>query len=94
VNVIIGPDPRHRTVTKVERKKETFSDKGLKAEEMETLATTSSVTDYGLLSRQMWNEIDRIQRFLQRQAGDRASKTDWSTCKEHGGAARQSVWNP
>jgi len=70
---------RYRTVTKVERKKETFSDKGLKAEEMETLGyDVVEVTDFGLQSRDMWNEIDRIQEFLQRvkQAINRANKTE------------------
>jgi hypothetical protein len=70
---------RHRTVTKVERKKETFSDKGLKAEEIETLGyDVVETTDYGLPSRDVWNDIDRIQEFLQRvkQAINRANKTD------------------
>jgi hypothetical protein len=70
---------RYRNVTKVERKKETFSDKGLKAEEMETLGyDVVEVADYGLPSRQIWNEIDRIQEFLQRvkQAINRANKTE------------------
>ena len=70
---------RYRSVTKVERKKETFSDKGLKAEEMETLGfDVVEVADYGLPSRQVWNEIDRIQEFLQRvkQAINRANKTE------------------
>jgi hypothetical protein len=70
---------RHRAVTKVERKKETFSDKGLKAEEIETLGyDVVETTDYGLASRDLWNEIDRIQEFLQRvkQAINRANKTD------------------
>ena len=81
VNVIGTGDNhvRYRTVNKVERKKETFSDKGLKAEEMETLGyDVTEVTDYGLPSREMWNEIDRIQEFLQRvkQAINRANKTE------------------
>ncbi len=81
VNVIASEEghARYRTVTRVERKKETFSDKGLKAEEMETLGyDVVEVTDYGLPSREMWNEIDRIQEFLQRvkQAINRANKTE------------------
>ena len=81
VNVITtGPDHvRYQTVNKVERKKETFSDKGLKAEEMELLGyDIVEVTDYGLPSREVWNEVDRIQEFLQRvkQAINRANKTD------------------
>ena len=70
---------RYRTVTKVERKKETFSDKGLKAEEMETLGyDVVEVTDFGLPSREVWNEVDRIQEFLQRvkQAINKANKSD------------------
>lgn len=70
---------RHRAVTKVERKKETFSDKGLKAEELETLGyDVVEVTDFGVPSREVWNEIDRIQELLQRvkQAINRANKTD------------------
>lgn len=70
---------RYRSVTKVERKKETFSDKGLKAEEMETLGyDVTEVTDYGLPSREIWNEVDRIQEFSQRvkQAINRANKTE------------------
>ncbi|MBL0217171.1 MAG: hypothetical protein IPQ07_25260 [Myxococcales bacterium] len=81
VNVMESGDNhvRYRTVTKVERKKETFSEKGLKAEEMETLGyDVVEVTDFGLQSREMWNEIDRIQEFLQRvkQAINRANKTE------------------
>ena len=81
VNVIESADNhvRYRAVNKVERKKETFSDKGLKAEEMETLGyDVTEVTDFGLPSREMWNEIDRIQEFLQRvkQAINRANKTE------------------
>ena len=70
---------RHRTVTKAERKKETFSDKGLKVEEMELLGwDVVEVTDYGLPTRDVWNQIDRVQEFLQRvkQAINRANKTE------------------
>jgi hypothetical protein len=81
VNVLGSGDNyiRYQTVTKVERKKETFNDKGLKAEEMETLGyDVVEVTDYGLPAREMWNEIDRIQEFVQRvkQAINRANKTE------------------
>lgn len=81
VNVIEAAENhvRYRQVNKVERKKETFSDKGLKAEEMETLGyDVTEVMDYGLPSREVWNEIDRIQEFLQRvkQAINRANKTE------------------
>lgn len=70
---------KHRTVTKVERKRETFNEKGLKAEEMELLGyDVVEVTDYGLPTRTVWNEIDRVQEFLQRvkQAINRANKTE------------------
>jgi len=70
---------KHRAVTKVERKKETFNDKGLKAEEMELLGfDVVETTDYGLPTRSMYNEIDRVQEFLQRvkQAINRANKTE------------------
>lgn len=70
---------KYRQVNKVERKKETFSEKGLKAEEMETLGyDVTEVMDFGLPSREVWNEIDRIQEFLQRvkQAINRANKTE------------------
>jgi hypothetical protein len=70
---------KHRAVTKVERKRETFSDKGLKAEEMELLGyDVVEVTDFGLPARDMYNEIDRVGEFLQRvkQAINRANKTE------------------
>lgn len=70
---------RYRSVNKVERKKETFSEKGLKAEEMETLGyDVTEVTDFGLPSREIWNEVDRIQEFGQRvkQAINRGNKTE------------------
>lgn len=81
VNVIEsgGNFVRYRNVTKVERKKETFSDKGLKAEEMELLGyDVVEVADYGLPSREIWNEVDRIQEFAQRvkQAINRANKAE------------------
>ncbi len=81
VNVIESGDNfvRYRNVTKIERKKETFSEKGLKAEEMETLGyDIVEVTDYGVASREIWNEVHRIQEFLQRikQAVNRANKTE------------------
>jgi hypothetical protein len=36
------------------------------------------ITDYGLPAREMYNEIDRVQEFLQRvkQAINRANKTE------------------
>jgi hypothetical protein len=73
---------KHRTVTKVERKRETFSEKGLKAEEMELLGyDVVEITDFGLGSRDMWNAIDRVQEYQQRvkQAINRANKTELVT---------------
>ncbi len=73
---------KHRTVTKVERKRETFSDKGLKAEEMELLGyDVVEITDFGLISREIWNAVDRVQEYQQRvkQAINRANKTELVT---------------
>lgn len=70
---------RYRAITRVERKKESFSDKGLKVEDIELLGfDVVEVTDYGLPSREQWNEIDRIQEFLQRvkQAINKANKSE------------------
>lgn len=70
---------RHRRVKKVERKKETMSDKGLKVEELETIGyDVVETTDYGLPQREAWNEVDRIQEFAQRvkQAINRANQAD------------------
>lgn len=73
---------KYRTVAKVERKRETMSDKGLKAEEMVLIGfDVVEVTDFGLPSRAMWNEIDRVQEYQQRvkQAINRANKTELVT---------------
>jgi hypothetical protein len=70
---------RYRLVKKVERKKETFSDKGLKVEEIELLGhDVVEVTDYGAERREQWDEIDRIGDFAQRvkQAINQANKTE------------------
>jgi hypothetical protein len=70
---------RYRLVKKVERKHETFSDKGLKVEDVELLGhDVVEVTDYGVERRQQWDEIDRIGDFAQRvkQAINQANKTD------------------
>jgi hypothetical protein len=70
---------RYRVVKKVERKKETFSDKGLKVEEIELLGhDVVEVTDYGLPRREQWDTIDRIGEFAQRvkQAINQANKTE------------------
>lgn len=70
---------RHREIKKLERKKEQFSDKGLKVEEQELLGYDVSETkDYGIPIRDAYNEIDRIQDFAQRvkQAINEANKTE------------------
>jgi hypothetical protein len=70
---------RYRQVKKIERKKETFSDKGLKVEEIELLGyDVVEVTDYGVPRREQWDAIDRIGEFAQRvkQAINQANKTD------------------
>jgi hypothetical protein len=70
---------RYRQVKKVERKKETFSDKGLKVEEVELLGyDVIETTDYGLPRREQWDAIDRIGEFAQqvKQAINQANKTD------------------
>jgi hypothetical protein len=70
---------RYRQVKKVERKKETFSDKGLKVEEVELLGhDVVEITDYGLPRREQWDAIDRIGEFAQRvkQAINQANKTE------------------
>jgi hypothetical protein len=77
---------KHRAVTKVERKRETFSDKGLKAEDMVLLGyDVVEVTDFGLPAREMYNEIDRVQEFLQRvkQAINRANKAELAELDAH-----------
>ncbi|MDA0566273.1 hypothetical protein LG943_18400 [Streptomonospora sp. S1-112] len=75
-----GPDwIRYRTVKRVERKRESFSDKGLKVEEVVLEGyDVVEVTDYGLQRRAQWDEIDRIGEFAQRvkQAVNRANKTE------------------
>jgi hypothetical protein len=67
-----------REIKKVERKKETFSEQGMKIEEMEFQHFEVTETkDYGVPQREAWNEIDRIQDYAQRvkQAINRANKT-------------------
>jgi hypothetical protein len=81
VNVYQSGDDwvRYRQVKKVERKKETFSDKGLKVEEIELLGyDVIEVTDYGVPRREQWDAIDRIGEFAQqvKQAINQANKTD------------------
>ena len=70
---------RYRAVKRVERKRESFSDKGLKIEEIELLGyDVAEVTDYGVPRREQWDEIDRIADYAQRvkQAINRANKTE------------------
>ncbi|MBB4930909.1 hypothetical protein F4561_001729 [Lipingzhangella halophila] len=70
---------RYRTVKKIERKHESFSDKGLKVEEMEFLGyDVVEVTDYGVPQREQWDETDRIGEFAQRvkQAINKANQTE------------------
>ena len=70
---------RLREIKKVERKKETFSEQGMKVEEMEFLHyDITEITDYGVSQRHAWNEIDKIQDFAQRvkQAINRANKAE------------------
>ncbi len=70
---------KHRNIKKLEKKKETLSEKGLKIEE--TIITGYQIqefTEYGIAQRDAWNEIDRIQDFAQRvkQAINEANKTE------------------
>lgn len=70
---------RHRSIKKVERTKQTMSDKGMKIEETETIGyDVKEITDYGIAQRTSWNMVDRIQDFAQRvkQAINRANKTE------------------
>ena len=70
---------RHRRVKKVERKRETLTEKGHKVEEVEVTGyDVTETTDYGLPRREAWNEVDRIQEFAQRvkQAINQANKVE------------------
>jgi hypothetical protein len=70
---------RHREIKKIERKKETISEKGLKVEDQELVGYDVTETkDYGIPMRDAYNEIDRIQDFAQRvkQAINEANKTE------------------
>ena len=80
VNIIETGDGfiQHRSIRKIEEKKETLSDKGMKIEEKRTVGfDVVDVTDYGIAAREAFNEIDRIQDFAQRvkQALNEANKT-------------------
>lgn len=68
----------YRDIKKIEKKKESITDKGMKIEE--TIVTgykVEEITDYGIPQRESWNEIDRIHDFAQRvkQAINEANKT-------------------
>jgi len=81
VNIIeeLGDSIRYRAVKKLEKKKQTVSDKGMKVEEVETIGwDVTEVTDFGIAKREAWNEVDRIQDFAQRvkQAINQANKTE------------------
>jgi len=68
----------YREIKKIEKKKESITDKGIKMEEMiVTGYKVEETTDYGILQRDSWNEIDRIHDFAQRvkQAINEANKT-------------------
>lgn len=70
---------RHQSIRKVERQKQTLSEKGMKVEEVETIGyDVVEVTDFGHPLREAYNEIDRIQDFAQRvkQAINQANMTD------------------
>lgn len=70
---------RHRTIKKVERKKESLTDKGIKIEETQIIGyDVVETTDYGVPLREAYNDIDRIQDFAQRvkQAVNEANKTE------------------
>jgi hypothetical protein len=70
---------KHRTIKKIERKKETLLEKGLKMEEVITEGyDVVEHTDYGLPRREVWNEVDHIQEFAERvkQAIYEANKTE------------------
>jgi hypothetical protein len=68
----------YRDIKKLEKKRESITDKGIKMEE--TVVTgyrVEEIKDYGVPQRESWNEIDRIHDFAQRvkQAINEANKT-------------------
>jgi hypothetical protein len=68
----------YRDIKKIEKKKESITDKGIKMEEVVVIGyKVDETTDYGVLQRDSWNEIDRIHDFAQRvkQAINEANKT-------------------
>lgn len=70
---------QHRTIRKLEKKKETMTDKGMKVEEVEVIGyDVVETTDYGLPQREAWNEVDRIQEFAHRvkEAINQANRKD------------------
>jgi hypothetical protein len=70
---------KHRAIKKLEKKRETLTEKGHKVEEIETIGyDVVETTDYGIAQRDAWNEIDRIQDFAERvkQAINQCNKTE------------------
>ncbi len=70
---------KHRSIRKIERKKQTLSDKGHKVEETAIEGyDVVETTDYGVPVREVWDKVDRIQEFAQRvkQAINQANKTE------------------
>ena len=70
---------RHRTIKKVQKKKETLTEKGHKVEETEIVGyDVVELTDYGVARRTAWNEVDRIQDYAERvkRAINQANKTE------------------
>lgn len=70
---------KQRSIKKLEKKKETLTDKGLKIEEITVIGyQVTEITEYGIPQRQAWNEIDKIQEFAQRvkQAINEANKME------------------
>ena len=68
----------YRDIKKIEKKKESITDKGIKIEEVVVTGyKVDETTDYGVQQRDSWNEIDRIHDFAQRvkQAINEANKT-------------------
>lgn len=70
---------RQRDIRKIEERKESFSDKGLKIEEKSLVGyQVEETTQYGVPQREAWDSIDRIQDFAERikQAIHQANKTE------------------
>lgn len=81
VNVIEKEDDKvvHRTVTRMEKKRETITDKGHKVEEREVTGyRIIDITEYGVEKRDQYDEVDRIQAYAAsvKQAINDANKTE------------------